>query len=185
MIRRICSLLLLLMLSTSFSLADNSSATDYLDLSKLEQAKQFQFLVGNWTYATADNSAHGKSTGLLQVNESVIAETTYGNFAGTAFIGQALYLYDEKNQQWLQHWIDSLGTVLESTVKMADYEESELPAMVGELEFQGQKLRHVWYNISENAYQTDLLVSADNGETYQLIRRMPYQKAVGAERQAR
>jgi len=26
-----------------------------------------------------------------------------------------------------------------------------------------------------------LLVSADNGETYQLIRRMPYQKAVGAE----
>jgi len=57
--------------------------------------------------------------------------------------------------------------------------------MVGELEFQGQKLRHVWYNISENAYQTDLLVSADNGETYQLIRRMPYQKAVGAERQVR
>ena len=167
---------ILLVSISSMSFAEAPNEVEYLDLSKVESSKQFHFLVGNWSYATANNMAHGKSTGSLQVGDSVISETTHGNFGESAFIGQALYLYDSEHQQWRQHWIDSLGSVLESSVKMEEYIESELPAMVGELEFQDQKLKHVWYNITENGYQTDLLVYNDESKSYQLIRRMPYRK---------
>jgi hypothetical protein len=170
-------LLSLLLASTaSISLAETLNETEYLDLSRIEPSEQFQFLVGDWSYATANNIAHGKSTARLQVSDSVISETTHGNFGESAFIGQALYLYDSEHQQWSQNWIDSLGSVLETRVKMAEYAESEFPAMVGELEFQGQKLKHVWYNITENGYQTDLLAFNDESKSYQLIRHMPYHK---------
>ena len=167
---------LLLASATSISLAEESGEAEYLDLSKVESSEQFQFLVGDWSYATANNMANGKSTDRLQVGDSVISETTHGNFGDSSFIGQALYLYDSENQQWRQNWIDSLGNVLETRVKMTDYAESEFPAMVGELEFQGQKLKHVWYNITENRYQTDLLAYKKETKSYQLIRRMPYRK---------
>lgn len=170
-------LTLLLMMSASIGLAETSNETDYLDLASIEPSKQFHFLVGDWTYATANKMAHGKSSGSLQVSDRVISETTHGNFGEAAFIGQALYLYDSEQEQWSQHWIDSLGSVLQTSVKMADYAESEFPAMVGELEFQGQKLKHVWYNITENGYETDLLAFDEASGDYRLVRRMPYRKS--------
>lgn len=176
MIKKYSLLLISVIFATTGFADENSATTGFVDLSKLEPTKQFQFLVGDWTYATADNNAHGKSSNSLQVNDSVISETVNGQFMQTVFIGQALYFYDEKNQQWIQTWSDSLGNVMKSTVKLADYQESELPALIGELEIEGQKIRHIWYNISAEGYQTDLLVLGKDGETYQLVRRMPYKK---------
>jgi hypothetical protein len=167
---------LLLALTTSICLAEEPGNSDYLDLSKVDSSQQFHFLVGDWSYATANNVAHGKSSGRLQVSASVVTETTHGNFGESVFIGQALYLYNSEQQQWRQNWIDSLGSVLETEVRMGEYAESEFPAMIGELEFQGQKLKHVWYNTTDNGYQTDLLAFNDESNAYQLIRRMPYSK---------
>ena len=169
-------LLLILATTTSICFAETPGEATYLDLSKVESSKQFQFLVGSWSYSTANKMAHGNSTGSMQIGGSVISETTHGNFGESAFIGLALYLYDPEGQQWRQQWIDSLGNVLESRVKMADYAGSDLPAMVGELEFQGQKLKHVWYNITESGYETDLLAFNDESKSFQLVRRMPYRK---------
>jgi hypothetical protein len=169
-------LLLALLLSSNCAFSEDGSVSGYLDLSKLELTKQFQFLIGEWTYATADNKAHGSSTVSPQLDGSVISETVNGQFMESAFIGQALYFYDETTQLWTQTWSDSLGNVMKSTVTMTAYEESELPAMVGEVEYQGQKIKHIWYNITESGYQTDLLLSPDDGVSFQLIRRMPYQK---------
>ena len=175
MMRKTCLLLGLLMASLSVY-SDGTPATEYLDLSKMEPAQQFRFLVGNWTYATANKQAHGNPSGSLYLDGKVISETVNGQFMDSSFIGQALYFYDEKTRLWTQTWSDSLGNVMKSSVSMSSYKESELPAMVGDVVFQGQKIRHIWYDITDNGYQTDLLVSPDDGVTYQLIRRMPYQK---------
>jgi len=175
MFKQIYATILIVVMTTPVYFAQGeSNNAKYLDLSKVEKTKQFQFLAGHWKYATADKSAHGSSQMVLQVNNTVIADTTYGNIMGQKFIGQALFVFDEKEQIWRHHWIDSLGSVLKTTVKLEHYAESKVPALVGELEYQGTKLKHIWYNISAERFETDLLVSNDDGKTYKLARRMPY-----------
>jgi hypothetical protein len=161
-------------LSASLIIHNASAHSEYLDLTKVDDTRLFDFYAGNWRYQTKDKSAHGQVKSLLVVNNSVVNDTTYGYINSTAFIGQSLFSYEKKNEIWHQRWIDSLGNVLKVKITLSEYEGAEGLALIGELEHQGTKMKHIWYNISVDRFETDLLVFNKKTNKYQLVRKMPY-----------
>lgn len=144
-----------------------------LDLSKLPKEELFKFYAGHWQYATEDKTAYGTADVKLKVDDKVLQDTTYGYVNNIKFLGTAMFMYEASKELWHQRWIDSLGNVLKVEIKLEPYDDAKGLALVGELEHQGIKMKHIWYNITSDRFETDLLMSQD-GKSYQLVRRMPY-----------
>ena len=162
-------LLLSIFISSSLVTADS----EVVDLSKLPKEDLFKFYAGHWQYATDDKTAYGTADVKLKVDHKVVQDTTYGYVNNIKFLGTALFIYEASKELWHQRWIDSLGNVLKVEIQLEPYEAAEGLALVGELEHQGIKMKHIWYNITPERFETDLLVAQD-GTNFQLVRRMPY-----------
>ena len=144
----------------------------YLNLAKQETAGRFDWLIGDWTYSF--ENGEGQTT-YRKVSGGAIMETLHpGRFGRQAFTGTSLFLPDTQSGNWKHHWMDTMGTVLQSKVVMEAYEPAEGMAMVGYTEMNGTKLKHVWYNITPDRFETDLLVANTDGSSYNVIRRMPF-----------
>ncbi len=165
------NLLLLAFLTTLFS--QSILAKEILDLSKQDKDKLFHFYLGEWQYETANKMAHGRAVVESHINGTVIRDTTFGHFNSIEFLGNALFTYDSEKDVWRQQWTDSLGNALNVVIQLAPYERATGMALVGEFEHQGTKMQHVWYNITDERFETDLVIVSENGNI-QLIRQMPY-----------
>lgn len=143
-----------------------------VDLRQFAPGERFDFLVGDWSYAFA--SGEGTAGYVPARDGTAIRESVEGTFNGTRFSGASLIWWDPQAQVWRQRWVDTLGTVLAGEITLRPYAESEVPALVAQLELDGALFRHVWYDITPDRFETDLLVSQDGGESWQLTRRMPY-----------
>ena len=144
---------------------------ELLDLSKLEPQQQFDFLLGNWSYKF--EQGHGETSCRKTADGAIEESLEPAFYAGRPFSATAYYLYSAKNKYWKQHWVDTLGNVIQLTITLQPYAESKLPALVGVFEQGATHFKHLWYNISAASFDTDLFVSSD-GVDYQLVRRMPY-----------
>lgn len=165
---------LCLMLLPASALFAQASHGDYLNLETLEKANVLQFLVGTWAYETTNRSAHGTATYTPMENGLGIRESVDGFFQNQRFAGSALRWYHAPTDSLYGKWIDTMGNTLESRLTVEVYEASPVSALVGSFVFGTNRFKHVWYNIRPDRFETDLLVSQDDGSTYQVIRRMPY-----------
>lgn len=147
-------------------------SVQFLDLSEIDPERRFDFLLGEWTYAF--NQGEGRITYTEGLEGKTILENVNGDFAGTSFIGLSLITYDAESGGYQQKWIDTMGNVIQGVVSMQEYEASEYLALVSNFQLGERHFRHVWYNITDDRFETDLLISNDGGKTYQLARRMPY-----------
>ncbi len=172
--RAIVGLLVLTLaaLATPPSLAQGAGEPDpRIDLSSLEVGARFDFLIGDWTYEF--DGGHGKTHYERAATGNAITEHLAPGVIGeTAFTGLSILMRDG-DAGWKHNWIDTMGNVLEGRGGMKPYAESDLPAMQMEFQLGTTYFRHVWYDITEDRFETDLLASRD-GENYQLIRRMPF-----------
>ena len=149
-----------------------SSQAEYLDLAKLEPQNRFKFLIGEWSYKF--NDGHGQTSYRAVGTGGAIQEILLsGFFRDTEFAASSVFIYVAAEKVWLQNWVDTLGNTLEGKGKLENYDSSDQPAMVIFFKLKDQHFKHVWFNITDDRFETDLYFSPD-GETYNLIRQMPY-----------
>lgn len=165
---------ILLVLFAASSQAQAPANGDFLNLERIDKTEVLLFLVGTWTYETANQSARGTATYTPIENGLGIRESVEGFFQGQSFAGSALRWYHPPTDSLYGKWIDTMGNTLESRLTIETYDASPVPALVGSFSFGLNRFKHIWYNIQPDRFETDLLASQDNGATYQLVRRMPY-----------
>ena len=148
----------------------------FLKLETLPKSDYFLFLVGEWQY----QFAQGKGIAKYQFNqrEHTISGVIHGEINQRHFIGNSLTFFQADGDVWHRRWIDSLGNVLQGKPELIDYQEATGKALqsitqLGEIYF-----KHIWYNITSDRFETDLLVSRD-GKEWKMARRMPYIKNSG------
>lgn len=155
------------------------TARDLVDPSTLPGEDLFDFLEGTWTYAFAG----GKGVARYEIEPAsgALRESVRGEIGPRSFSGGSLKWRNPESGEWSERWIDSLGNLLEGQPRVEDYAESRLPAVVSQFEHSGALLRHVWYDLAADRFETDLLASADGGATWAVVRRMAYLRVEGAE----
>lgn len=142
-----------------------------IDLSKLDPAQRFDFLLGDWTYEFT--TGRGSTTYRRSSSGTAIVEYLEPGFIqDREFTGVSIFLRDAEGV-WRQNWIDTLGNVLEGSGGMKEYFDSDLPAMITEFTQGNNKFRHVWYDIRADRFETDLFLSV-NDTAWRMIRRMSY-----------
>ncbi len=150
----------------------------FLDLESLEVNQRFDFLEGKWTYQFS--GGRGETEYRKADNGTAIHETLTSAWLGEQeFSAVSLFFFDEEAQLWRQRWLDTLGNQLDGSGGIMDSDVSELPVMQLEFEHQGSTFRHLWYDIREDRFETDLLISSDGGKTFALVRRMGYERVDG------
>jgi len=166
---------------TSSSNAEGPTAP--LDLETLPPERRFDFLVGTWTYEFS--SGRGTTVYRHSANREAIHEVLSRAFLGEReFSAVSLFFRDEVLGEWRHRWADTLGNQLDARGGMVHDEVSPLPSMQVEFEHQGKAFRHLWYDITPDRFETDLLVSSD-GEHFELVRRMPFRRIDAADRSCR
>ena len=147
-----------------------------IDLSKLASAQRFDFLIGDWTYEST--TGHGSTSYRRAAEGTIVEHLEPGFIRDREFMAFSIFLHDPE-AGWKQNWVDTLGNVLEGGGGMREYHDSDLPAMITEFTQGGNKFRHVWYDIREDRFETDLFISMNDG-AWRMIRRMPYLRKKGA-----
>jgi len=147
-------------------------SAEFLDLHEVAHANYFDFLLGSWEYEFqgGGGSIHYEAA----LDDAAIRGTLEGSINGTRFAGGSLTFPDADGVTWHRRWIDTLGNTLVGRVSLEAYPESELPSLVSRFEHGGRQMMHVWYSIGADRFETDLLVQAEDGEGFQVVRRMPY-----------
>ena len=164
-------LLLFLMTAGIGSVAQERATR--IDLGRLADEQSFDFLMGSWRY----HFEGGEGTARYAALESGVGvrEVVEGQVGGRAFTGTSLIFRDESSGRWRQRWIDTLGAVLEGSIEWIVYGDAGQAALQATFEpLDGVVFRHVWFDITSERFETDLLVSRDGGETFLIVRRAPY-----------
>ncbi len=126
-----------------------------------EQARQFDFWLGNW-----DASWEGGS-GSNSVSKILGSCVVYEQFEANdekPLIGKSVSVYDPRANVWRQTWVDNSGGYL-------DFEggwQSDRMVLSRSFERNGKTImqRMVWYNIKQDAFDWNWEKSEDGGESW-------------------
>ena len=150
----------------------SASAQSYLDVTTVPYADRFDFLIGEWHYETGSASGTGSYT--KSEASGVVTEHIDGIVGTQAFVGLSMFVFNNEASETIkQDWFDSLGNHLSNTITFGAYEQSDVPVPIAEFTHQGNRFRHIWYEITEDRFMTDLLMENDSG-TFVVVRHMPY-----------
>ena len=90
---------------------------ELLDLSKLSPERQFDFLLGSWSYKF--EQGHGETSCRKTADGAIQESLEPAFYGGRQFSATAYYLYSAKDKHWKQHWVDTLGNVIQLTVTVS------------------------------------------------------------------
>ena len=150
-------------------------AQEYLNLSQVPLEERFDFVLGDWTYEFSQG--RGTASYTKAEHDHAVRGAIEGWLGAEMFAASSLTFPDAGEDGLQRRWVDSMGNILNAIARVTDYEGSDLPALISRFEHQGMQFQHVWYNITPDRFETDLLVSQDGGDTWANIRTMPYLRA--------
>jgi hypothetical protein len=138
-----------------------------------EEARQFDFWVGEWNLTWGEDQ-HGTNTVTKILGGCVIQEQFNGNPA-SPFIGMSVSSYNHQLEKWQQTWVDNSGGYLDFTGELRDGKM----ILSRQAEREGNVIlqRMVFYNIQENSLDWNWERSADDGETWEVLWHISYQRA--------
>ncbi|MCB0264087.1 MAG: DUF1579 family protein [Calditrichaeota bacterium] len=169
-------LILLMFAILQFAAAQNSQKP-----CSAPEARQFDFWIGEWelTWPGGQGGTPEGQTGrgvnhvVQYLGECVIFENF--SFADSSFIGKSWSVYNLQKQLWQQTWVDNSGGYLLFTGGFADG-KMELRTAPFQRNGVTYVSRMVFRNIAANAFDWDWQRSADNGETWQDVWNIHYQR---------
>jgi hypothetical protein len=138
-----------------------------------EEARQFDFWVGEWNLTWGEDQ-HGTNTVTQILGGCVIQEQFNGN-PSSPLIGMSVSSYNHQLEQWQQTWVDNSGGYLDFTGELRDGKMilSRQAERDGDVFLQ----RMVFYNIQENSLDWNWERSTDDGETWEVLWHINYQRA--------
>lgn len=136
----------------------------------LEQARHFDFWLGEWDVTWTGGSAAASSV-YTDFDEKVIVESWDGR-PGSGLQGMSVSLFDEEAGVWRYTWVDSAGTFLGMSGGF-DGDGMELRSDAGE------PLRRArWFDIRSDSFCWTLEQSRDGGRTWELARDVQYRRVL-------
>jgi len=138
-----------------------------------EKAHQFDFWVGEWNLTWGEDQ-HGTNIVTKILGECVIREQFNGS-PSSPLIGLSVSSYNHQLGQWQQTWVDNSGGYLDFTGEFRDGKMilSRQAERDGKVFLQ----RMVFYNIQENSLDWNWERSTDDGETWEVLWHINYERA--------
>jgi hypothetical protein len=140
-----------------------------------EKAKQFDFWVGDWDLTWGENG-RGRNIISKILDEKVIQEqfTSLPDDDTPPFVGLSLSVFNAQTDQWQQTWVDNQGGYLDFKGGMVgDKMILSRPAII---KGQAVQQRMVWHNIQADALDWSWERSDDDGQTWQVLWAIHYER---------
>ena len=135
-----------------------------------EQARQFDFWLGQWNVSWGDDS-QGTNSVTAELDGCVIVERFDGQ-PGTPLVGMSVASFDAHSGMWKQTWVDNQGGYLDFTgTWQQDRMILRRQASRDGVDF---LQRMVWYDIAEDHFQWHWERSDDDGKTWQVLWHIRY-----------
>lgn len=133
---------------------------------------QFDFWVGEWD-ATWSDTLHGSNNITKDYGGCVIIEHFDSAPAGQ-FKGMSVSTYNVKTGNWQQTWVDNNGAYLDF---VGGWDGSQM-VLSRSFERNDSTIyqRMVWHDIAENSFLWNWENSLDNGQTWNLLWQIDYQR---------
>lgn len=131
--------------------------------SKIPEARQFDFWLGEWDVKTVGGQMAGQSSIQLILGKCVILEN-WASAGGSS--GKSFNVFNTTDRKWHQTWVDDQGTFTE--YKNGEYKDGKL-VYVAETYRNGQKSlqRMTFFNLDPNRVRQFGETSNDGGQTWQ------------------
>ena len=141
----------------------------------LPEAHQFDFWAGKWRAEWQDtdgNLVHG-SNHVIKLFDGCVIEENFDGRPGTELIGKSFSVYDQRQKEWKQTWVDNSGGYLDFTGRFIDG-KMILSRHTADRKGNPVLQRMVYYNIKENSFEWNWEISYDNGKTWDLKWKINY-----------
>ena len=135
----------------------------------LEQARHFDFWLGEWDVAWPDGAA--TSSVYVDFDDKVIVESWDGR-PSSEVQGMSVSLFDEESGVWRYTWVDSEGKYVAMSGGF-DGDGMELRSESGE------PLRRArWFDIQRGSFSWTMEHSHDDGRTWKLVWDFNYRRVL-------
>lgn len=144
---------------------------------KVPEARQFDFWLGEWDVKTPAGQMAGQSTIQLILGKCVLLENWTG---GGGVSGKSFNIFDTTDRKWHQTWVDDQGTFTE--YKNGEYKDGKL-VYVAEQMRNGQKTlqRMTFFNLEPNRVRQFGETSTDGGQTWQTSFDLIYHRKIAVK----
>lgn len=145
-----------------------------------DPASQFDFWVGEWECSGRSRNAPGKDEWTETKAENSIKKILAGkvveeSFSMPGFDGKSVTVYDARNQQWRQTWVDSAGGYLVFTGGWKDGKMTLVQVMAPNAPA-GLGMRMVFSDITKDAFLWQWERTNDDGKTWELQWKLDYKR---------
>lgn len=137
-----------------------------------EQARQFDFWIGEWDVKSATGQQAGKSSIQLMLGECVIYEN-WTSAPPQNYSGKSFNLYNAATGKWMQTWVDDKGAVIEFI--NGEYKDNKL-VFVTNPDPQNQITRLTFSNLESNLVRQLFEVTNDDGKSWKTTTDLYYHR---------
>jgi tetratricopeptide (TPR) repeat protein len=127
-----------------------------------EQARQFDFWIGEWDVKSTTGQQAGSSSIQLMLGECVIYEN-WTSAPPQNYSGKSFNLFNSTTGKWMQTWVDDKGAVIEFI--NGEYKDNKL-VFVTKPNSQNQITRLTFFNLEPNLVRQLFEVTTDDGKTW-------------------
>lgn len=127
-----------------------------------EQARQFDFWIGEWDVKSTTGQQAGTSNIQLMLGECVIYEN-WTSAPPQNYAGKSFNLYNSTTGKWMQTWVDDKGAIIE--FNDGEYKDNKL-VFVTKPDTQNQITRLTFFNMEPNLVRQLFEVTKDDGKTW-------------------
>lgn len=127
-----------------------------------EQARQFDFWIGEWDVKSTTGQQAGSSSIQLMLGECVIYEN-WTSAPPQNYSGKSFNLYNTATGKWMQTWVDDKGAVMEFIDGV--YKDNKL-VFITKPDAKNQITRLTFFNMEPNLVRQLFEVTSDNGKSW-------------------
>lgn len=163
-IRRLICLLALLLLVIAAQAAQSADSVPAGPCSSNPRSGDFDFWIGSWDVSLASGQQVGRNEIAKAHGGCVLVEQWVGAQGGT---GISLNYYDPANEQWVQNWVGSAGSLIDIRGGV----ENGSMLLEGTIQHVGEGKRNLfrgqWTLLDDGRVRQYFEESTDNGTTWQ------------------
>lgn len=137
-----------------------------------EQARQFDFWIGEWDVKSTTGQQAGTSSIQLMLGECVIYEN-WTSAPPQNYAGKSFNLVNAATGKWMQTWVDDKGAVIEFID--GEYKDHKL-VFVTKPDSQNQITRLTFFNIEPNLVRQLFEVTIDDGKSWKTTTDLYYHR---------
>ncbi len=137
-----------------------------------EQARQFDFWIGEWDVKSTTGQQAGTSSIQLMLGECVIYEN-WTSAPPQNYAGKSFNLVNAATGKWMQTWVDDKGAVIEFID--GEYKDNKL-VFVTKPDSQNQITRLTFFNIEPNLVRQLFEVTIDDGKSWKTTTDLYYHR---------